>query len=793
MSRRPSMNWISGIVGLWALAAGAVGLAEDSGGELTRQLQGAERVLIGTPENDVEAPGGEQFLVEINEVLRGTGRRGELARITNSGDKAKFPHFKAGQAYVFVLKKNQGGKGWVNLSTAEIPVEEDSVRLVVAGKTIETIRREQLDDLVAMTASQGEQTPLRETLAGNWLVLLSQRGVDFPIWLIEAQQAGSGAWQVKLLETSKQLAASTLKEFSIDGSDVRLVFAADGQTFDFQGRLQAGLVRGSIDVGGQSIEPARLAATDATDLKKGGEPTPSSGREDFIKANSPEPSSAALQQFVRRFPDSPLALDAYLEILGLVKGEESSDANLRKLVENFLRASKRWGPRIELQSLITAGRVLSARNLNSELALELLNSAEKRLGDSAPSFWKKLVRTDRGKLLLLSGNEPEGLALLNEARETDRFNPEIAWVLAQHAEKSGKTDQALALYAELASLPQLDMMLQQSIMQSGRKPSREDSAQAAVARLWKEKHGKADGLSEFLDQTYHAAISAVAGGRNPARTAGEGTRVVLCELFTGAMCPPCVGADVATAALEAAFDKSSVIVLRYHEHIPGPDPLANEDTEERLHEYGVQSTPSIFVNGRPFAGAGGSITQAPEIFGRLKETVAPYLEEKIELRIDLSAAAQAGKLAISAKAAGLKKFPDEVKLYLVLAEDMLEYPAGNGVRFHEMIVRSMPGGVEGIEPENGQLSFRGEIDLGQLKSQLRKYLSEKEAEFEDQFEQKPLDLKALHLVGFLQHEDTREVLQAAAVAVTGDLHAPEAPPAAKPAPTKAPQAGARKK
>src|SRR5262249_22800010 len=63
-------------------------------------------------------------------------------------------------------------------------------------------------------------------------------------------------------------------------------------------------------------------------------------------------------------------------------------------------------------------------------------------------------------------------------------------------------------------------------------------------------------------------------------------RVVLVELFTGAQCPPCVAADMAFDALGKTFKPSEVVLLQYHLHIPGPDPLTNADTETRARFYG---------------------------------------------------------------------------------------------------------------------------------------------------------------------------------------------------------------
>ena len=55
-------------------------------------------------------------------------------------------------------------------------------------------------------------------------------------------------------------------------------------------------------------------------------------------------------------------------------------------------------------------------------------------------------------------------------------------------------------------------------------------------------------------------------------------RVVVVELFTGAECPPCVSADVAFDALLETYKPNEVVLLEYHLHIPGPDPLTNADS-----------------------------------------------------------------------------------------------------------------------------------------------------------------------------------------------------------------------
>src|SRR5262249_38331410 len=89
---------------------------------------------------------------------------------------------------------------------------------------------------------------------------------------------------------------------------------------------------------------------------------------------------------------------------------------------------------------------------------------------------------------------------------------------------------------------------------------------------------------------------------------GKSSRVVLCELFTGAQCPPCVAADVAFDAALETYKPSEVVFLQYHLHIPGPDSLTNADSEARQNFYGsdeIEGTPTMFVDGKATTPMGG--------------------------------------------------------------------------------------------------------------------------------------------------------------------------------------------
>src|SRR5262249_26417815 len=141
--------------------------------------------------------------------------------------------------------------------------------------------------------------------------------------------------------------------------------------------------------------------------------------------------------------------------------------------------------------------------------------------------------------------------------------------------------------------------------------------QAAVLRVLAtalDKAGKADQAKEvkgrlaMLDKALDEEFEKTAIPFKPdtyAGRKGKSTRVVLVELFTGAQCPPCVAADVAFDALLKTYKPTDVVFLQYHLHIPGPDPLTNKDTEKRETFYGIQGTPTYFIDGKEGPPAGG--------------------------------------------------------------------------------------------------------------------------------------------------------------------------------------------
>jgi hypothetical protein len=249
---------------------------------------------------------------------------------------------------------------------------------------------------------------------------------------------------------------------------------------------------------------------------------------------------------------------------------------------------------------------------------------------------------------------------------------------------------------------------------------------------------------------------------------GKSSRAVLVELFTGAQCPPCVAADLGFDAVAKTYKPSEVVLLQYHTHIPRPDPLTGPDCEARLAYYddAIKGTPTILFNGKPGAGGGGDADDAQEKYEEYQAAINPLLEKDAEAEIKLSATRKGDKVKIEAAVSGLARTGDDVRLRVVLTEDVVEYKGSNGLSRHHHVVRHMPGGDAGkaLKDKEGKHTF--EVDLAEVKKGLEKYLTEYNEKRPFPDKERPLAMKSLKVVAFIQDDKTLDVLQAVQADIT---------------------------
>lgn len=247
---------------------------------------------------------------------------------------------------------------------------------------------------------------------------------------------------------------------------------------------------------------------------------------------------------------------------------------------------------------------------------------------------------------------------------------------------------------------------------------------------------------------------------------GKSKRAVLVELFTGAMCPPCVAADMSFDGLQKAYSDKEVVLLQYHMHIPRPEPMANVDADARFEYYidnyrkQVRGTPSALFNGKPDASGGGFREDAPEKYKEYCDVVNKLLETPTAFELTASAVRTGDKIDITAKVVGPEKPGDTVRLRLALVEDWVRFKGSNQLQYHHRVVRALPGGVKGFAVKQKESEHKATIELDELRRKLDKYLDEDYKEGP-----RPMRLRTLHVVAFVQNDDTTEVLQAVDVAV----------------------------
>jgi hypothetical protein len=280
-------------------------------------------------------------------------------------------------------------------------------------------------------------------------------------------------------------------------------------------------------------------------------------------------------------------------------------------------------------------------------------------------------------------------------------------------------------------------------------------------------------VEKAMDEEYVKKVPPFKPEKFAGRKDKAANRVAVMELFTGAQCPPCVAADAAFDALEKAYESRDLILIQYHMHIPGPDPLTNKDTIARWDYYREKfpqkmgGVPSSLFNGKPQAGGGGGMPNARVKFDAYQEIINAALEEKADLKVTGSATRAGDKVSVAVELDGVKEPGEKVRLRVLLVEEKVKYVGGNGMRFHHMVVRALPGGPDGTPVTEKEFKKSVDVDLAQLRTGLTKYLDEFAAERPFPNPDRPMEFAHLKAIALVQDDATGEILNAAEFAVTG--------------------------
>ncbi len=738
----------------------------------------SERIVIGVPAKTVNLreTGGVQ--VRVERALRGPGVKGETLKVAHDGSEST-PKFEGDQQYLLLLRPNPEASGWVNIGSQAMPNHDGSFLIGAAADS--AISLESIQGIIDKNpASADTLLPVRDTPGGRWLVSFtmqkskdSTEQVDLPLGILDLKKQDEG-YSAELIAIGDEFSEAKLTDFSMEGETVHFtldVVSAPTKVahqFDFNGRFDEGAMWGNISADQQPAMLAKMNATSALSMEQTNGPQPLAGQDVLNKAIEAEDEYAAYQKFVEDYSYSPLALQGYLRMLGSESTARFDEQQIRELTQEFLKASERWGERIKQKSIIEAAMALSHRKAHPKLALEVIEQAEPLLDDANAKYWEEAVMLQKPLMLWEAGDQDQAIELMLKYRKKHPFNAISNYHLAQMYEEQGKIDEALTLYAELVALPNMkDLVDSQFESQIDYMPLLDK-----LDKLWRGKYGDRKALPAFTYNVYYQAIQHYTDEKVKPREPKPGlhNRVALMELLTGAPCPTCVAADLASGILEQIYPKTELIGIRYHLHTAGPDPMASPASDQRFAYYDGKGIPTVAINGKTFRG-GGYIMHVESMLERYRETVDEVLSETVDIELKLSSIAKDGIIHISAEALRPEAFEGDVRLRIVLAEERLLFSASNGILLHDNVVRRMIEGEKGIAPQEGKLEYQGEVSLKEYRTDLNNYLTN----FEDfnsnqtgkefKFENRPIGPLRLNMIAFVQDDKTKQVLQAAMVPV----------------------------
>lgn len=663
-------------------------------------------------------------------------------------------------------------------------------------------------DAAAGGAPASRIIPVRrdvKDLEGNWVMVTTLQARDYYLWIAQLKKNDKGQFEGDVLDIAKNEKSPfhpflssmepALQAVEIDGTSVKLKCKSKLGTFDFEGQFDGVAVRGTLAANPQEILIGRLLPTDASKLSDyvtDALPPAIDLFTNAIKSMQNQPDPKVILKLARENRTSPVSLETVYGMLTLHARAGFDDATVLAIIAQYIDLAKVWGPRMQIQAEVAvAQQMVTSARLPAE-ALKHLDEAEKLLGENAEAMKSRIQMFREQAEIQVSlakshskSDEDRAAAHteLQAALSKQPFNAEILFALAEYAAATGKDDVAIEYYSTIVALPLLEQFV---LARRAGQPAGDPTPSEVLTELWTKRHGDKEGLDPHLSKLHQERLASL---RNELRQAGppvpppdSGDHTVLVEFFTGGQMPPAVATEVAMDAIRETYSTSQVVTLRYHQHVPGPDGLVNQESEDRYAFYEQGRIPIVALDGAlldpdqvPY---GGFVQTSGTAYTIFRAVLDPRVKQSTPIRIELSAAIENGDLAIEAAVTGAteEQLPS-LRLRLALAEETVEAPMPNGIRSHAMVVREMPGGARGIAPKKGELKFSSSMPASDLQHHLDDYMTRYEAgnKIEIPAAAKPGIRNRLFLVGWVQNDKLaqdhpeigRAILQTAIIPVTG--------------------------
>ncbi len=541
-------------------------------------------------------------------------------------------------------------------------------------------------------------------LAGSWKFSIYEQGQQVTFWLVQFESKDGKV--IGSAEPLKGAPRVKLDDIKITGDTMAVKMQAT--IFGGGGPQQI-----TFEYEGKIPKPGAKKIFGS--LTQGAMTVPA-----IMEATTAKSSFDLDREILQKMPTDPKALIAIVDVIDKAKDNKVEVKDLQAWVDGSLKAAELYGPRFQLKHNMRLLSALQGQKMYASVGVETALRMSKQIDPKMPL-------DTQANILSLASNALRGGG---EAKEADVLD--------------------------------------------GRLDSLETQAYADYAGA------KADFKLTKFD------------GRK-----GKSKRTVLVELFTGAMCPPCVACDLAFDGLEKSYGPNEVVLLQYHMHIPAPEPMSNLDSDARFDYYAdayakkVRGTPTNLFNGKLDATGGGAREDAAEKYKEYVGVVNKMLEAPETIKLTATAVRTGDKIAITAKVSNLDKPGDKVRLRLALVEDWVRFKGGNGLQYHHRVVRAMPAlkadapkdkgkdkdkdkakekdkekeperttGAKGVALKAKNSEHKTIVDLEEVRASLNKYLNE---DYTDG--PRPLRMRNLSVVAFVQDDESFEVLQAVNVPV----------------------------
>ena len=575
-----------------------------------------------------------------------------------------------------------------------------------------------------------------EDPSGRWLFrAVTDTGEQIPLLIVKVSSGGEAA-EAAILSTSAPFDIR-VQDIQMDSQSFQMILAAEEGPLTLRGTPRDGSLVGTIQ--GFAFDNHRFRAdrTDLSELQKLPEPSQAE-LQDYghsLRVTEPDARVAGLREFLLNHPDSPLKGQVSVSIFDSLTGITRDTAELIAAAEQALQASQD-----KIKTMIDVSRSLAREKLLLDRAETYARRAESEVRQESPSHGDALHSL--GWVLLQKGQAEAAVDYLTRAYRHATNRKEVTLHLAEAQAASGDTRRARDLYLR-------------SYVEDGNSETLE-RAQELHARTT----GSSEEFHNLVDREYEKRTRLF----EPGRYEGEMPRkVVLAELFTGAECGPCQAADYAFHGLQQHYPDTVLAILKYHLHVPGPDPMANLDAETRASYYGVFGTPEAVFNGVKRRKGGGYASLSANLFGHYKMIVQEQLEQTPDLA--LSGQADREDHVIRARIRVDWEGDRQVehwRLRVALIEDAVHYTGLNRVHPHRQVVRKMLAGAQGLSigGEGSPLEFELVQDLDELETELEVYLESFQEENSYTFREMThtIDRENLGLLAFVQDDASKQVL-----------------------------------